>query len=298
MYSLGLYTVNHKNPRDHEKISRLTDGANVSVLLVAGEVLSVTQLNDVVYIVCRWCPAVLTFSLTTHRRLEDVFILGWPVDVAACESTSMLYIAACDRRCVWRRSEDGEEVNVHCKLPAVLANIFDLSAADFFVPYSLSVTSTGLLVMLRNTRQLIEYDADGCEFIHVQLPDDMEPRYAVLSPTGTFLISLYHWSLKRWQVVEVDTGGEVLRQFSGSRQPSLCSLTPHVAVDSHGNIFVADRDNGRILLLDDHLSLRRVIIDEHQLNNEHPWRLCYVEESGQLLVGLDNNVAVFDVLCC
>jgi len=256
-----------------------------------------TQLNGVVYIVCRWLPAVLTFSLATHQRLEDVFILGWPVDVVACESTCMLYIAACDRRCVWRRSEDGEDVHVHCKLPAVLANIFDLSAADFFVPYSLSVTSTGLLVMLRGTRQLIEYYVDGSEFIRVQLPDDMEPRYAVQSPTGTFIVSLYHWHLKRWQVVEVSTGGEVLRQFSGSRLTSLCSLTPHVAVDSHGNIFVADRDNDCILLLDSHLSLRRVIIDEHQLNYKHPWRLCYREQSGQLLVGLDDSVVLFDVLC-
>ena len=97
-------------------------------------------------------------------------------------------------------------------------------------------------------------------------------------------------------VVEVNPDGEVLRQFSGSRPSSLGS-TPHVAIDSHGNIFVADRHNRRILLLDAHLSLRRVI-DEHQLNDKLPWRLCYREQSGQLSVGLyRGGVAVFDVLC-
>jgi len=88
----------------------------------------------------------------------------------------------------------------------------------------------------------------------------------------------------------------VLRQFSGSLLPSL-RATLHVAVDSHGNIFVADEDNHHILLLDDHLSLRRVIIDEHQLNYKWPSRLCYSEDKGQLLVAFWSGVAVFDVVC-
>jgi len=62
--------------------------------------------------------------------------------------------------------------------------------------------------------------------------------------------------------------------------------------------FVADYDNGRILLLDAHLSLRRVIIDDRQLNYKPPVCLCYREQSGQLLVGLwHGGVAVFNVLC-
>ena len=117
------------------------------------------------------------------------------------------------------------------------------------------------------------------------------------SPTETFIVSLYNTQLEQHQVVEVNTGGEVLRQFSDSRLPSL-GATRHVAVDSHGNIFVADEDNRRILLLDvvdDHLSLRRVIIDEHQLDYKEPRRLCYREQSKQLLVVLLNGgVMVFD----
>ena len=89
----------------------------------------------------------------------------------------------------------------------------------------------------------------------------------------------------------------MLREFSGSRLTPL-GVTPHVAVDSHGNIFVADDDNHHILLLDDHLSLRRVIIDEHQLNYKQPRRLCYREDKGQLLVAFYSSggrVAVYDV---
>ena len=75
-----------------------------------------------------------------------------------------------------------------------------------------------------------------------------------------------------------------------------------MCIRDSGNIFVVDRHNRRILLLDDHLSLRRVIIDEHQLNYKspsRPWRLCYREDKGQLMVGLDYlcGVVGFDVLC-
>ena len=144
--------------------------------------------------------------------------------------------------------------------------------------------------------RLRQFDADGDELRRVQLPDDMQPCHAVESPTGTFIVSLINLQLKQGKVVEVNTGGEVLRHFSGSRLPSL-GFTPRVAVDSHGNIFAADAGNHRILLLDDHLSLRRVIIDEHQLSYKQPQGLCYREDKGQLLVGMGNGVAVFDVLC-
>ena len=110
----------------------------------------------------------------------------------------------------------------------------------------------------------------------------MRPDHAVETPTGTFLFTLKNAQLKERQVVEVNTGGEVLRQFSGPRLTSL-GFTQHVTADSHGNEFVDECDNHRILLLDDHLSLRRVIIDEHQLNYEQPSHLSYGEHSGQLL---------------
>jgi len=258
--------------------------------------MGVTQLHDVVYIVCHWTSTILRFNATTHQRLTDIVVkdLRSPLDIVACERTvrtSQLYVA--DWNCVWRVSSDSEDIKRW--LPK--------SPDDTFKPWRLSVTSTRLLVTIRDTHQLREFDSDGDELRRVQLPHDMEPQHAVESPTGTFIVSRYNKQL--WQkqrvyqgdVVEVNTGGEVLRQFSGSRLSSL-GATPHVAIDSHGNIFVVDSDNRRILLLDAHLSLRRVIIDDHQLNDKLPSRLCYREQSGQLSVGLwQGGVAVFDVLC-
>ena len=196
-----------------------------------------------------------------------------------------MYVA--DPSCVWRVSSDG--TNIKRWLPK--------SPDDTFKPRTLSVTSTRLLVTSWRTHQLIQFDADGDELTRVQLPDNVIPYHAVESPNGIFITSLYNTQLEQCQVAEVNTGGAVLRQFSGSRLTSL-RFTPHVAIDSHGNTFVADFDNHHILLLDDHLSLRRVIIDEHHLNYRSPRRLCYREDKGQLLVGLSviDHVAVFDVL--
>jgi len=143
--------------------------------------------------------------------------------------------------------------------------------------------------------QLRQFDtAGGDELRRVRLPDYMVPEHAVESPTGTFIVAHRNTQLKQRQVSEVNTEGQVLRQFSGSLGGSA-----HIAIDSQGHIIVADWRNRRILLLDAQLALRRVILDEHQLNDQRPDRpcyLCYVEQSGQLLVGLFGMVAVFDVL--
>jgi len=140
--------------------------------------------------------------------------------------------------------------------------------------------------------QLRQFDtAGGDELRRVRLPDYMDPWHAVESPTGTFVVMHRNTQLDQRQVSEVNTEGQVLRQFSGS-----LDSPERIAIDSQGHILVADCDSGRILLLDAQLALRRVIIDEHQLNDHWPWRLCYEEQSGQLLVGLLRSVAVFDVL--
>ena len=252
---------------------------HMSVLCVEARLMGVTQLHGVVYIVCHESSTIRRFNATTRQRLTDVDIKGLrsPQDIVSCEQTSRAYVAD-NVECIWRVSSDGADIK----------RWRSKSPSDTFKPWALSVTQTRLLVTSLDPHQLIQFNAVGDERRRVQLPDDMTPLHAVESPTGTFIVC-------HGQVSEVNTGGEVLRQFSGSHLSSL-GVTPHVAVDSHGNIFVADRDNRCILLLEDHLRMCRVIIDKHQLNYK-PRRLCYMEQSGQLLVGLDRGgIVVFDML--
>ena len=212
-------------------------------------VQGVTQLHDIIYMVCVGLSSILRFNSTTYQRLTDIKVkdLSNPSDIVACQQTSHIYI--CDSvECIWLMSAVGEDIKLW------------LPKSDTFEPDKLSVTSTRLLVTSPDTHQLTQFDSDGNELRRVQLPDYIRPQHAAESPTGTFIISQHNEQLKKDQLIEVDTAGQELRQFS---RP--LGLTPHIAVDSHDNIQVADRDNRRILLLDNHLSLRRVIIDEHQL---------------------------------
>jgi len=249
------------------------------------EVCGVTQLRDVVYVVRGDSSTISRYDATTHQQLADINLKDSrePRDIAACEMTSQLYVADW-AGCVWRVSSDGADIQ--CWLPK--------SLFDTITPFALSVTSSRLLVTSRIDRQLRQFDAaGGDELRRVGLPDYMDPRHAVESPTATFIVC-HDTQLTQWQVSEVSTKGQVLRQFSSSS----LSWPLHIAVDRQGNIFAADLANRHILLLDAQLSLRRVIIDERQLNDRRPRRLCYLEQSGQLLVGLDlySSVAVFDVL--
>ena len=247
--------------------------------------MGVTQLADVVYILCQSSSRIRRFSATTHQRLTDIVAKGvtWPWDIAACERMSQLYVAEWNKY-VWRVSPDGADIERW--LPK--------SPSDRLLPRTLSVTSSRLLVTSFSGQQLIHLDAGGDELRRVPLPDYMYPRHAVESPSGTYIVGHGNTQLHQYQVSEVNTEGRVLRQFSGSR----LGEPLHIAADSRGNSIVADMDYRHILLLDDKLALRRVIIDEHQLSYKQPRRLCYVEQSGQLLVGFDvsNSVAVFDVL--
>ena len=165
-----------------------------------------------------------------------------------------------------------------------------------FIPWSLSLRSARLLVTSREAKQLRIFDAWrwSTELTRIKLPEYMTPWHAVESSVTrgcTIIVSHDNTQLDQYQISEINTDATVLRRFTDS-----LGLCPHVAVDTCGKVFVADYHCRRILLLDAQLKLRRVIVDEYQLNRERPRRLCYRERTGQLLVGFYQlkNVAIID----
>jgi len=70
----------------------------------------------------------------------------------------------------------------------------------------------------------------------------------------------------------------------------------HLTVDERGWLFVADCGNDRVLLLDEKLRLRRVMLSELE-GVKQPWRLCFIAETGILAVGsVTGSVALFLVV--
>jgi len=246
-------------------------------------VMGVTRLHNIVYIVCEKLSKIRRFNATaSHERLTDINVPGMkdPKDITACEETSHLYVI--DSECVWRMSAEGTDIESWLETPL---------PGRQFNPHTLSVTASRLLVTSYAPNKLMQFDANGVEQRCVSLPEGTAPYHAVESPAGKLVVVHSNTQQKEWQVSELDGEGRVLHHFSES-----LNWPDHIAVDSRGNIFVADTRNRRILLLDAQLTVCRAIINEDLLNGEEPRRLCYMKESGQLLVGLDNSVSVFEVL--
>ena len=82
----------------------------LSWLCIAGDIESVTQLGDVVYVICPRSSTILRFRIASRQRLADIDVIGMmsPHDIVACENRSRLYIA--DWECVWRVSVQGADI--------------------------------------------------------------------------------------------------------------------------------------------------------------------------------------------
>ena len=96
------------------------------------------------------------------------------------------------------------------------------------------------------------------------------------------------------QISELDADGRVVRRFGGllggaGHILQELNWPKHLAVDSHGNVLVADRWNHRVLLLDGALRLRRVLVDQAAVTE--PERLSFDERSARLCV-VDRRCAV------
>ena len=132
-------------------------------LYVVGVVIGVTQLGDIVYVVCYGSPIIKMFTADTLSPLgERIHVKGIrdPWDIVACHSDRQLYVADPGGDCIWRVSVSDDHHSY----------VKWLTGIDV---YRLSMTSRHLLVTsLRPPRPRVrQYDTtDGQLVREVQLP--------------------------------------------------------------------------------------------------------------------------------
>jgi len=152
-------------------------------------------------------------------------------------------------------------------------------------PAGLSVNSEhNLLVVSLGEKKLQIFTTDGTLLQKIRLQADIQyPWHAVQLPTGQFLVS-HAGSLHRVCLVGVD--GAVVRSYGRQAGSQLTEMNgpAGLAVDREGRVLVADRNNDRLLVIDQSLSSAHemsVCVD----GGLNPYSLWYDQSRRRLYIG-------------
>ena len=225
------------------------------------------------------------FGLLKNVKFPDVTLAR---DIVACDINHCLYLSVADEEgSLWRVTVDCEETK-----------IFD---GPLYGSGTLSVTGNGEILMLTLSELLI-LSPSGCIVCRVPLPTDIvQPQHATAMPSGNVLISQGLSPDFLHRICEVSSSGQILRSFGGSRGDGAESLNkPYYIVhdDVGDNVFVADGDNGRVLLLDAQLRLKRVLLSMDADGIAQPYRLRYIRDTRHLIVTqVNGDVSIYIIKC-
>ena len=231
----------------------------------------VTSLGDDVFVVRYNCEEKIevidakNFALQRHITVPGLgdYCMG----LVACQYNNCLYASNTDKRRVHRVDLSG-------------SNVMNWSVAGW--PAGLSVNSEhNLLVVSQGVSKLQIFTTHGTLLQNIQLQADIEyPHHAVQLPNGQFLVS-HTGFLHRVCLVGMD--GAVVRSYGGlaGRELTQMNNPRGLAVDTHGWIYVADRDNGRLLLIDESLSSA----DESLGDLEGPYSLWFDQRRRRFYIG-------------
>jgi len=147
------------------------------VLYVVDDMSGVTQLDDIVYVVCRESPIIKMFMADTlNPRGKGIHVreMTNPRDIVACHQDRQLYIADWDC-CIWRVSVDHHEKYVKW-----------LAVTEV---YALSLTESRLLVTPYEGC-LRQYSTTNKELLsEVKLQENVKRLYhAVETTPGCFVV--------------------------------------------------------------------------------------------------------------
>jgi hypothetical protein len=254
------------------------------------DVNGMAEFNNKLYVVCVKSSTVQVFnSSPPFSRHTDIEVRGLndPRDIVVCSETSQLYIADYEQCAIWRVNllsykQDDQLISTQWK------------------PRSLSTKSRRLLITPCNGDVLFIYGDDGVLLKHSQLPHYMVATHAVETTHNTYIVS--HRSRlgagdtllsEHESVSEIDINGRVVRIFN-SQHNDIGSIQfnqpQYLALAGKNHVIVADRFNERIVVLNEDLQLKRVLINSS--HGQQPWRLCLNQLTGLLFISFFNSAEV------
>lgn len=234
-------------------------------------------------------------------------------DLASCEKEKCLYAVG------WTGADDSVMVKTNPD-----GKILKKWSIGSVMGGLLSVTDQSTVIFAdSNGHRLLEYSPDGELIREIALPAAEKgggcgcagpahleefhinyPWHAVrLTTTGQFVVAhgyLHFGPLHR--VCLIDEAGKFQKSFGegrGSGTAGQMEQPNHVAVDGNGNIFVADKFNDCVILLNSELAFCRVILSKGEQLPGHPHRIVLEESKGRLYVAfsheMNDRVLVFQI---
>jgi hypothetical protein len=258
-------------------------------------VQGLTTLDNKLFVVYNKSATICVYSAQTpYTQLtnDNIHIYGLknPQDIAACSNNSCLYVAdglgKATGGCVWKVKTDH-------KVDKWLEGVEWVQ--------SLAVMSEGHLIMLIKSEpdRVDVYNSDRVKLSSLQLPRDIEqPQHVVQTVNKSFIVC--HGPYRDTglhRVCEVNEEGVIVKSYGGSCGSELgqLSVPVYIARDTKDQVFVADSNSGRVLLLDRQLNIQRVLLTWSR--DRRPYRLVFDRTTTQLMVGfVSGQVEIFSLL--
>lgn len=248
-------------------------------------VRGLTILDEELFVVTEECSEIEVFGSTKFnsiRQWKQKELVN-PKDIVSCSRNKCLYIFDCKDQCksneIFRIEPNGEVIK-------------KWSTGDDWGE-SMSVTREGNIILaLYKISRLLIYSPDGkCE--KIDLPSEIcNPLHAMQLTNGDFLVSHGFHRGDQHRVCLIDAKNKKIKKSFGKvsgKTFKQLDCPSHLAIDEFGSVFVCDRRNVRVLLLDSDLKLNREILSKEIVSKqEHklrwPWRILLDETNSRLLL--------------
>src|SRR6218665_3182680 len=229
-----------------------------------------TKLRNEIYVLCPLfsSPVIYVFedqSPSSYQRNIEIRDIKFAFDIGSSEKDNCLYVSDTCENCIWKIAR---ETNDQHKITKWLTTDYK--------PTTLSVNSDGQLLMVKVSSSILMIFGSDAELLHsIQLSSDINlPRHAVETSTGNFII--LHQSVKEedkreigsrerntvrsWVISEVTRDGQmIIRRFIPSNETQTLKFPNYLSLDSDDRVFVADKMDGRVILLESNFKWNKLI---------------------------------------
>jgi len=251
-------------------------------------VCGVAVLEKELFVISDEQPDVEVYDMSTFKHSRNIRLPGVtdPGDIVACEKNKRIYIVDWTRRTfdnkLMRLDINGIEDRPQLSLPDDECRLF-------------VTRDSNVLVTFYRRRRVVEYTPDWDMVFQTIIKDEIiYPIHSVKLSNG--LLAVCHGTSNEatHRVCIINNDGSLQKSFGERRGAGFgkFNFPTYLAVDRSDNILVADRDNGRVLVLNSSFTVTTELLTKKE-KLRRP-RVLLLDEANSRLVVADCNEDIRD----